>query len=175
MKKYYKINNRYKILLLLVISSVILISCGFHLRGEIKVPDVLKELYIEGDIVSNDFGTVLIRRIKQLGITKNDSKENSSAILQITKNNFTRRVLTVNAATKASAYKLDLVIGFELVDNSGESLLKNQQIRQTREYNIDPSNALASGDQENRLKLEMVEFIVNQMLTRMSFALKDKN
>lgn len=168
MKKFSKIG---KFTLLIFFSSLLLVSCGFHFRGVIKVPDVMQDIYVTGDYSSNQLGKILFRRIKQLGITKIDKKENSSSILTITKNNFVRRVLTVNAATKVSAYKLDLIIGFEVTNNEGKVLLKNQQARQTREYNIDPLNALASGDQENRLKLEMVEFLVNQMLTRMSIVL----
>ncbi|MFV1981929.1 MAG: LPS assembly lipoprotein LptE [Thiohalomonadales bacterium] len=177
MKNINNVNKNFKIVIifLLLNSCVLLVSCGFHLRGAIEVPDVLKNIYVAGDVGSNEIGTVLFRRMKQLGIERIDIQEDSTAILSITKNNFVRRVLTVDSGNKASAYKLDLVIGFQVYDNKGKVLLKNQELRQTREYNIDPLNRLASGDQEIRLKLEMSEFIVNQMLTRLSFAFKESN
>ncbi len=165
--------NNTKIILLLLITSMTLVSCGFHFRGAITVPAVMQEVYVSGDISTNNLGKVLFRRLTQLGISRIKLKENALSILSITKNNFIRRVLTVDAATKASAYKLDVIVGFKVTDVKGKVLLPNQQIRQTREYNIDPNNALASGDQENRLKLEMTNFIVNQMLTRISIVLKD--
>ncbi len=165
--------NTIKIILLLLISTVTLLSCGFHFRGAITVPEVMQEVFISGDVSTNNLGKVLFRRLTQLGVTRLNFKENASSIISITKNSFIRRVLTVDAATKASAYKLDVIVGFEVTDVKGKVLLPNQQIRQTREYNIDPNNALASGDQENRLKLEMTNFIVNQMLTRISIVLKD--
>ncbi|MFV2060156.1 MAG: LPS assembly lipoprotein LptE [Gammaproteobacteria bacterium] len=158
---------------IILFNCLLLSSCGFHLRGEIEVPDILKELYITGDVTSNELGIVLFRRIKQLGINRINAKNDTSSILSITRNSFVRRVLTVDSSNKASAYKLDLVIAFAVIDNEGKTILKNQQLRQTREYNIDLSNALASGDQEKRLILEMTEFIVNQMLTRLSFAFKE--
>jgi len=163
-----------KIIILFLASSLLLSACGFHFRGAIKVPEVMQDIHVTGDSFSNKLGKVLQRRIQQLGIIDVPLKENASSILTITRNNFIRRVLTVDSASKASAYKLDMIIAFEVTGNDGKILIKNQQVRQTREYNIDPANALASGDQENRLKLEMVEFIVNQILTRMSIVLKSK-
>ena len=171
--KIINLNKINRIIILL--SCVLLISCGFHLRGAITVPDVMKNLYVVGNFSSNELGESLFRRMKQLGITRVDEKESSNAILSITENTFVRRVLKVDSGNKASVYKLDLNIRFEVLDTKGTVLLKNQQVRQTREYNIDPLNALASGDQEHRLKLEMIEFIVNQILTRMSFSLKNTN
>jgi len=162
--------NKYKNIILLC--CVLLASCGFHLRGAIEVPDILKELYIAGNVSANELSAVLYRRIKQLGIKRVNSPTETSSTLSITRNNFVRRVLTVDSSNKASAYKLDLVVAFQVIDNKGKVLLKNQQIRQTREYNIDINNALASGDQEKRLIMEMTEFVVNQMLTRISFAFK---
>ncbi len=169
MKKLFNVNT---VIIFLVLSSLLLSSCGFRFRGVIVVPDVMEQLYVTGDYRPNDLGKVLYRRLEQVGVNRVLKKELASSILIITKNSFIRRVLTVDAATKASAYKLDIVIGFEVADKEGNVLLKNQQVRQTREYNIDPLNALASGDQEYRLKLEMIQFIVNQMLTRMSIVLK---
>jgi len=175
MRYNFIFKTSYKSLVVLLISGIVFVSCGFHLRGEISVPEVMKDLYVSGDYSSNDLGKVLFRRFQQLGISKIVKKENASAVLSITRNSFTRRVLTVDAATKASAYKLDLVIGFQVIDKEGVVIIKNQQIRQTREYNVDASNALASGDQEIRLRIEMIEFIVNQMLTRISIVLKSRS
>ncbi len=169
MKKLFNLN---KAIIFLVLSSLLLSSCGFRFRGAIIVPDVMEQLYVVGKFSPNELGKVLFRRLKQVGVNQVLQKELASSILIITNNSFIRRVLTVDAASKASAYKLDIVIGFEVTDKEGNILLKNQQVRQTREYNIDPLNALASGDQEYRLKLEMIQFIVNQMLTRMSIVLK---
>jgi LPS-assembly lipoprotein len=165
------LNNKFIILTILI--SGLLTSCGFHLRGAITVPDVMKEVYVGGNVYANDLGKVLFRRLTQVGVNRVFTPEESRSILTITRNTFTRRVLTVDSATKASAYKLDIVIGFEVTNIKGKIILKNQDIRQTREYNIDQSNALASGDQESQLKLEMIQFIVNQMLTRMSIVLRD--
>jgi LPS-assembly lipoprotein len=159
--------------IIILFNLVTLVSCGFHLRGEIKVPDILKEFYVVGNVTSNDLSIVLYKRIEQVGITRVARATETSSTLSITRNNFVRRVLTVDSSNKASAYKMDLVVAFEVIDNKGKTILKNQQLRQTREYNIDPLNALASGDQEKRLILEMTEFIVNQMLTRLSFAFKE--
>ncbi len=165
--------NYIKFIILTILFSGLLTSCGFHLRGAITVPDVMKEVYVAGNVYANDLGKVLFIRLTQVGVNRVFKPEESRSILTITKNTFTRRVLTVDSATKASAYKLDIVVGFEITDIKGKIILKNQDIRQTREYNIDQLNALASGDQESQLKLEMIQFIVNQMLTRMSVVLRD--
>jgi len=175
MKYTYIFNSNIKKIIVLFLVSGFISSCGFHLRGEITVPDIMKDLYVGGNYSSNNLGTVLFRRLQQLGITRKIKIEDASAKLLITNNNFTRRVLTVDAATKASAYKLDLVVAFQVIDAKNKVIIKNQQIRQTREYNIDPLNALASGDQEIRLKFEMIEFIVSQMLTRISIVLKNSS
>ncbi|VAW99401.1 hypothetical protein MNBD_GAMMA22-1520 [hydrothermal vent metagenome] len=169
MKNLLNVN---RVIIFLVLSSLLLSSCGFRLRGAIVVPDIMEQVYVDGDFSANDLGKVLFRRLTQVGVNRVAQKELARSILRITNNSFIRRVLTVDSATKASAYKLDIVIGFEVEDKEGKIVLKNQQVRQTREYNVDQLNALASGDQENRLKLEMIQFIVNQILTRMSIVLK---
>lgn len=160
-------------LIVIVCHLLIIQGCGFRLRGSVDLPDIMSVTYIEGTAIYGELGRQLNSSFDRAGARLTSDRAEATAILAILKNELKRRVLTVDATTgQAREYELIYTLRFKVDNSSGGTFLPEQGIRQIRDYTFDPDNVLAKGDEEERLVKEMITIASNQMLRRISIALR---
>jgi len=188
----------YKIkIILLILSSNLILSCGFHLRGIEDLSSILPELRIQGVSIHSEFGRELYRG---LSAAKINVLQESEVVLEISRNEFSKRVLSLDAAGRANQYELNYLISFKLTKNSNEkisglkntlsnnnsanvkqsgntkeiitSLIPQQTVSARREFFYDATQVLAKADEENRLVTDMRQTMAQQLIRRISFSLK---
>lgn len=159
----------------LLLLSFMTVSCGFHLRGSQDFSKVLPEVNIVGVNKFSELGRELVR---SLAIANVNVFDESSTILNITKNTFTKRVLSVDSSGRANQYELRYDISFVLINKvDGEKtidLMPAQSITEKREYLFDANYVLAKKNEENRLKIDMRQALIIQLMRRLKFLLKAK-
>lgn len=161
---------------LLVLIMVSISACGFRLRGDVDIPQVLQTTMLMGSFSQNGLGAEITRRLTLVKeVTQVVDASKATALIVIGKNIFKKRVLTVDTNGKATAYILDYYVSFSVLDNKNNIMLAIQEVRQTKEFNFDASNALATGDQESQIRKDMVDASVNQIFRRISVALRPVN
>ena len=169
--------KNFKLTYLLI--SIFITSCGFHLRGNQDFTTILPEVNVSGVNKYSDLGRELLRSLAAANVNVFDE---SSIILNIADDTFSKRVLSVDSAGRANQYELRYDVRFTLVKsvkNEKEQklvdLIPAQSITEKREYLFDANLILATQDEENRLKKDMRQSAILQLMRRLSFSLKAKN
>lgn len=167
-----------KISVLFLFSSLI-ISCGFHLRGNQDISDVLPEVHIVGVNKHSQLGRELITALTD---AKTVVLDDSDILLNITRNQISKRVLSVDSAGRANQYELSYQLSFSLVKKVKTQESKNKQklvdliaaqtINEKREYLFDANLVLAKADEENKLNNDMRQAAIRQLIRRLQFSLK---
>jgi LPS-assembly lipoprotein len=180
----------------LFLFSFIVISCGFHLRGNQDLSGVLAEVSLQGTNKYSELGRELIRALTTAKVNVFDE---SSTVLNVTSDTFTKRVLSVDNTGKANQYELSYNLSFALAKvvlnknvakdknvNQNKNATQNnkpllvdlipaQIIVVKREYLFNPNLILAEADEERRLKADMLQAAMLQVIRRLNFLLNSKN
>jgi len=154
---------------LLVVSMLLLLAgCGFHLRGEVSLSAELQRIHIKGVSQYSTLGTALKRSLRSQGVEIVDSPTAASAILKISEPDYSRRLLSVNAVSgKVNEYEIQYSLNVTLLDRGGKVLLKQQQLRQLRDFTFDRDRVLGKGNEEARLRTDMERDLAAQVLRRL--------
>lgn len=163
--------HRQFVIALLVVTTLQLSACGFRLRGAITLPESLSTIAIEGTTEHSELGRVLYRSLKRGGVTIVGRAE-AALLLQILQDDVQRRVLSVDATGKANEYELKHRLRYSAVDSKGEPLALDQEISTVRAYQFDPNSILAKGDEERKLRKDIILRSAQQMLRQLSAAMK---
>ena len=163
----------------LILLSILTASCGFHLRGSQDLSSVLPEVQIQGTSIHSDLGRELKNTLTNAKVSVLDE---SDVLLSITKDSFSKRVLSLDSAGRANQYELNYQLNFSLVkkiesdDKSKqtiEDLMPSQSINQKREYLFDSNLVLAKSNEEARLYNDMRQAAMLQLIRRLMFSMKN--
>ena len=147
---------------------MLLIGCGFHLRGAIDYSDSLKSIYVEGISLQRGIGLYLKRGLKSNGIEVLDTYQKGSAVLKVTETKHDRRVLSVGSSAKVSEYELYSSISFSLTDSHGKILADSQQVQAQRDFQFNENQVLARESEEASLRQHLNKELVQGVLRRLS-------
>ena len=180
-----------KKLTLLLLISFLTMSCGFHLRGNQDLSNILPEIKIQGVNKHSELGRELLSTLSSAKVNVSDE---SGTVLIITQNKSSKRVLSLDSAGRANQYELNYQLEFSLIERtSGDSLssenlqsdsklqkdkyidlIPAQSINEKREYLFDANLVLAKADEEMRLNSDMRQAAILQLIRRLSFSLKKR-
>ena len=163
----------------LILFSVLMASCGFHLRGNQDLSAVLPEIQIQGTSIHSDLGRELNAALTNAKVSVVDESE---TLLSITRDSFSKRILSLDSTGQANQYELSYQLSFSLIkkikgDNEKQSIvdiIPLQIITEKREYLFDANLVLAKADEESRLNNDMRQAAMLQLIRRLTFSLKSK-
>jgi len=170
--------------ILLISLCFAVVSCGFHLRGSQDLSAVLPEIQIQGTSKHSELGRELTRALTSAKVNVLDE---SDVLLNITKDHFSKRILSLDSLGRANQYELNYQLNFSLIrkiktDNqetdakqSVINLMPSQRISEKREYLFDANLILAKSDEEARLNNDMRQAAMLQLVRRLKFTLKSKH
>ncbi len=160
------------ILLLLVACNLLLVSCGFQLRGigSVQMPPSLSTLrvIVAGSQAANDPLRLAMEDVLRIQGGATITQASDAPTLVITGENVGTHVLSVDAGGKVSEYLLRYEIGFSVLDATGSELLSTQVLRLQRDYRFDPLNVLAKEQEEANLKRELRRDALYQIVRRLA-------
>ncbi|MEJ2140864.1 MAG: LPS assembly lipoprotein LptE [Gammaproteobacteria bacterium] len=154
-----------------VLLTGLLSSCGFHLRETPEFSEKLQATALQGVPEFSELDLAFKRYFSREGYTL-IVKENAQAIIKVTKDKFTRRVLSVNINGDPNEYELNYQLKVLLVDINDKEIMPPQSVTQYRSYGFDPDLRLAKGAEEAHLKKTMVDAAVKEIMHRISVVLR---
>lgn len=157
--------RRLPIILTIVLVAGVLSSCGFHLRGQVRLADAVSKVYIKSP------DPRLAREVEdQLRASGYEpaGAGGASAIVDVLRADYFRNVRSVDARGKATGYRLRYEVDFRVRGAGGKTLLDTQYIRQERDYNFDPTQILAKESEEAYLRDDMVKDVARQILRQLA-------
>lgn len=150
----------------LLISSLAVSACGFHLRGAVVLPEAMQVTTIQGVGTWSEIATEIRDVLQAAGARVLPEPTDETSRLVVLDEEFDRRVLSVGSAGKVAEYELFYRLSYSLLGSDGAVLVPEQSVSMTRDYQFDPNNVLSSEQEENELKREMRQLAVRQMLRR---------
>ena len=171
---------------IIIVASLLglLSSCGFRLRGDVEVPAVLSIVHISGVAEYADLNQELKRVLQRSGSQITKTRETAKSVVNISSEQWRKRVLSVDSQGLAAEYELNYRFLFTVEEASTDEvkdpdkpvsstvLVPQQKIDLTRDFRFDPNNVLATEAEEKQIRLEMVRFAVRQMMRRIRSHLK---
>ena len=157
-------------LIVLFVASLGLNGCGFHLRGSPPFPEDARSVYLRApnDLLYDE----LVVYLNNSGAAVSDQKEGADAILDLSKEEFSSRTLSVDPDTgKEREFELSYSISFEFRKSDGTVLVKHQTVNLVRDYVFDADQVIGKSREQDVLRKEMRRDAAQRILTRLSAAL----
>ncbi|MGD8559036.1 MAG: LPS assembly lipoprotein LptE, partial [Gammaproteobacteria bacterium] len=113
--------------LLIITTMVLLASCGFHLRGSVDLPKDTKQLAIDDGESASAIATTLHTHLRRNGIKPLQNTDEAKLVIEIHREGFQRRVLTVNTAGQVQEFELTYRVSYSLLNKDNEDVSLRQQ------------------------------------------------
>lgn len=152
-------------LLLLVTAG--LTACGFHLQGAFTTPAGMQRTYIATDDRYSQFFREFESQLRAAGVELTDSATDATAILTISVDNTSQRVLSVSALNVPTEYEVYYTLAYSL-DSGASTLLPQQTLTLTRDYTYDSTLVLGKAHEEELLRDAIVQDLVRIVMKQIS-------
>ncbi len=146
---------------------LVLAACGFHLRGNVALPQVMQDILVEGDRFSplvRELGNVL----RTSGARVVDSRKQASAVLVVLGETSSRRTLSVGSTGKVAEYEVHHSVDYQLEDAQGQVLVEKQHLAAKRDYQFDENDVLGKATEEENLREEMQRDLALRIVQQLS-------
>lgn len=158
LKKFYTIA-----LLLLTLSA-----CNFHLRGPVTLAEPLHKVYLQSQNPYGDLARNIKQYLRMSGVQIVNSPQESTAILNINREETTQDLISINSSQQTRQYTLKLLVAFEVLTPKGNTKLAQQTVLETRPLTLQSNQILAGSNQAVLLYSEMRRAIVYDLMMRLS-------
>ncbi len=159
---------------ILALICLLITACGFHLRDSIAFAPEDNAMYLDALNVPNDSVNTLRRSLKGAGIhfvPLNDA----SLILKITKLEFQQQLINISGNTQVRNYQLNYILQFQVLDQSGMTLLIPKEINIVSMYASNDNQLLGDADVLAYKRQSMQNAAVAQLIERLNVLAKQRH
>jgi LPS-assembly lipoprotein len=155
-----------------LITAVVVFSltaCGFHLRGNIPLPDGVKNLFLRA--AQGSFRDQLEEILVSGGAVLARNKAAGDVMLNITKVGSKRTVGTLDDRGKVNSYNLIFTVQYSLESPDGK-IVRTETLKESRRYDFSPELVIESESEEAEL-LESMEQDLSLRIVRQLSSMVD--
>lgn len=160
------IRNRSTFLIGILLLSTILSACGLRLRGDYLLPPELQTLNVSSLDKYGEITRIFKQQLKQNDVTILSSFDPAKPEIRIMKDKLDRRTLSVFPTGQVAEYELIYTVQFELRQDNMESRAFSFEVH--RDYQDDPSVALAKSRELNLILKELRQTAVDRMIRELA-------
>ena len=150
---------------LIFLLATLLASCGFHLRGNIPLPQAIQNMHVKGP--AGTFKDKLEEVLTNAGATINENAAGADVILNVRKAVTDRKVGTLDDRGKADSYDLEFKVTYRVEDLEGKEV-RRADLKESRRYSFDPDQVVESESEEADLQLDMEESIALRIVRQLA-------
>jgi LPS-assembly lipoprotein len=151
----------------LVVVTLALSACGFHLQGHTPLPDVVKTPYVQTSDRQSEFAVSLERAMISSGAHPVEEKDKASVVVNIIKDDVVRRTLSVSAQNQPDEYELTYTVRFSVTAGDKE-LLPPTDISNVRSFAFAEQLLLAKNHEETILRQDMAHDLADMVMRRLA-------
>ena len=155
----------------IILLALMVISCGFHLRGSLEIPSELQRIQLRSQVPSH-----WTRNIKAT-LTNAGVEFNKTAniILNLEEAQETRQIASYNDNAKAAEYQLMSELTFSVEDKQGTLLIPKRVLVSERIYQYDENLLAGKSEEEALLKQEMQRDLIRQLVQQFRLTIEPDN
>ena len=150
--------------------SLLLAACGFHLRGQKAFELPFQSLYVRSDNAYAPFITELKHAIEENSVQIADAPEQAQLTLHIVSEVKDRQILSLSGGGRVREYRLQYRISLRAYDQQQQEWLALEEITLRRDFSYDDAQVLAKEQEEELLYQNMRNDAVRQVLRRLNHA-----
>ncbi len=150
--------------------TLLLGACGFHLRGQGASALPFQSLYIKSANDYAPFITELKRAIEANSVQIADASDQAQLTLHIVSEVTDRQILSLSGGGRVREFRLQYRISLRAYDQKQQDWLAPEEITMRRDFSYDDSQVLAKEQEEALLYQNMRSDAVQQILRRLSHA-----
>jgi len=153
-------------ILVVIVTALILNACGFKLASKADLAPMFDKTSISYEAGADIMADVVISQFKanNIQIVEAEAATAHLTILYETKN---KEILSVDENGKVREYELILQIGIHLKDETGKTVIKNQNIRLSRDFLFEIDDVLGKSSEREQIYQEMREDIARLIVYRL--------
>jgi LPS-assembly lipoprotein len=150
-----------------LVATVVLSGCGFHLQGHTPLPDVVRTPYVQTSDRQSEFVISLQRAMISSGAHPVELKSRASVVVAILKDDVVRRTLSVSAQNQPDEYELTYNVRFSVTAGDKE-LLPPTDISNVRSFAFAEQLLLAKNHEEMILRQDMAHDLADMVMRRLA-------
>lgn len=156
--------------LMVLLLSLLLGGCGFHLRGQTAFVLPFQTLYVKSPNNYASFINDLKRAIEVNGVEITDAPEQAQLTLDIVSEATDKQILSLSGSGRVLEYRLQYRISLRAYDLQQRDWLAAEEITLRRDFSYDDTQILAKEQEEALLYQNMRSDAVQQVLRRLNHA-----
>ncbi len=149
---------------ILLLLTLVMVGCGWHLKGQVELPIGLRILNIEASAVGFDTQKLLKQAFLANGVTLALDAPYTLKILQDTAK---KRTLAVKNNGKASEYELIQILSFMVLDDQDVALTSTIDVISYRTQLYDNEAVIGKAQEEKNLRRQMKRDNASKLLQRL--------
>lgn len=153
---------------LVLLMSLLLASCGFHLRGQTGMP--FATLYIDAAAPNTSLVAELRRSLELNNVKLVHTAEQADLVLNIAFEIPERQILSLAGSGRVNEYQLRYRVSLRAYDKQRQDWIPAEEMVQRRDYAYSDTAILAKEAEETLLYKSMRDDMVQQILRRLSRA-----
>ncbi|MDP2144907.1 MAG: LPS assembly lipoprotein LptE [Gallionella sp.] len=153
---------------LVLLMSLLLASCGFHLRGQTGMP--FATLYIDAAAPNTSLVAELRRSLELNNVKLVHTAEQADLVLNIVSEIPERQILSLAGSGRVNEYQLRYRVSLRAYDKQRQDWIPAEEMVQRRDYAYSDTAILAKEAEETLLYKSMRDDMVQQILRRLSRA-----
>lgn len=152
----------------LILLALLLAACGFHLRGEARMP--FATLYIEAANPGSALISELRRNLEANHVELTSTAEKAEVVLSISSDTPEKQILTLGGSGRVSEFQLRYRVSLRAYDSEQREWLPADELLLSRDFTYDDAQILAKETEEALLYQSMRADMVQQIVRRLSHA-----
>jgi LPS-assembly lipoprotein len=153
--------------LLLLAATLLLVACGFHLRGQVAMP--FETLYLEAANPNTPLISELRRNLEVNRVKLVDTADQAAVVLNIVFEIPDKQVLSLGGDGRVNEFLLLYRVSLRAYDQQHD-WIPAEEIALRRDYSYDDTKVLAKEAEEALLYQSMRSDMVQQIMRRLSRA-----
>lgn len=154
--------------LLILLMSLLLTACGFHLRGQAGMP--FDTLYLDAANPGTPFIADLRRNLEANNVKLVNTAEQAEVVLNIAVEIPDKQILTLGGSGRVNEFQLRYRVSLRAYDLKQQDWIPAEEIVLRRDYSYDDTKILAKEAEEALLYQSMRSDMVQQIVRRLSRA-----
>lgn len=157
-------NNFFRQTSLLILSILLLSSCGWQLRGHNNALENVQSVHINSRNQQSELVQDLKRSLEAINVATASDLNKAQYSLVLLDERSLRRTATVSAGARVAEYLLVEEADVLILAADGSQLLPRTTLSVERVYEFDENNVLANDDEAKLLKKEMRSNLTRQII-----------
>lgn len=153
----------FRALIQILVVAALVTGCGFHLRGKLPLPEQLKVIAVTGE--DRAFKEEMVEALEASEAQVVDPAA-ARSVLELYDVTYERKVRTIDTRGKVTGYILSYRISYRVTDETG-AVLRETTLALQRDYNFDPEQVLQAEAEEEELRENMVEELVQRIMRQL--------